>query len=164
MKRPNKPQAEKTGLFSGVFAAYMILVLHVVLIAGLGLLVLFFRGFITYMLWVFVGGTALLTISAYLIYRKIKTEGMNLRDVMNSPSFRGKAMEVSLLGGLASFRVGRTDAFPLLEDQSLPPPLQLEDPETVRIRELAELGRMLENDLITREEFDEAKQRLFRLG
>jgi hypothetical protein len=40
--------------------------------------------------------------------------------------------------------------------------MQLEDPETVRIRELAELARLLENDLITREEFNEAKQRLFQ--
>jgi hypothetical protein len=162
MKNPQKPFAEKAGLFSGVVAAYVILVLHVVLIAGLGLLVLFFRGFVTYMLWIFLGGTALLLVSAYLIFRKIKTEGMHLRDVMNSPSFRGKAMEVSLLGGLASFRMGQTDAFPMLEDRALPPSMQLEDPETVRIRELAELARLLENDLITREEFNEAKQRLFQ--
>ena len=39
--------------------------------------------------------------------------------------------------------------------------MQLEDPETIRIRELAELARLLENDLITRDEFDKAKQRLF---
>lgn len=164
MKRSPKSPSEKSGLFGGVFAAYMVLILHLVLIAALGLLVLFFRGFVTYMLWIFLGGTALLLVSAYLIYRRVKTEGMNLKDAMNSPAFRGKAMEVSLLGGLASFRVGDTNAFPQLEDRGLPPPLQLEDPETVRIRELAELARLLENDLITREEFNQAKQRLFRSG
>ena len=38
--------------------------------------------------------------------------------------------------------------------------LQLEDPETARIREINALAQLLEKELITRDEFTRAKQRL----
>ena len=152
---------EGSGLFKGVFTAYAILLLHLLLIAGLGLLVLFFRGFITYMIWVFLGGAAIILVSAWLFYRRLKSEGKNLQDVMNSPAFKGKSVEVSLMGGLASFRMGHTAEMPALEGSVSPPPLQLEDPNTLRIRELSELARLYENNLITLEEFQKAKANIF---
>jgi hypothetical protein len=42
------------------------------------------------------------------------------------------------------------------------PTQQLEDPGTIRIRELTELARMLEKNLITREEYNRAKQTLLK--
>jgi len=155
--------AENDGLVRSVLTAYIILALHVVLIAALGLLVLFFRGFVHYMLWIFMGGAALLGFSGYLVYLRMKAEGKTLREVLNTPAFRGRSVEISLLGGLASLKLGNPEnGLDALEDmRDEPPPRQLEAPESSRIRELGELARLLEKDLITLEEYQIAKGRLF---
>ena len=41
--------------------------------------------------------------------------------------------------------------------------IEIEDPATGRVRELSELARLLENDLITQDEFELAKNQLFNL-
>jgi hypothetical protein len=154
---------EKDSLVKSVLLAYMILALHVLLIAGLGLLVLFFRGFVQYMLWIFLGGTAVVVYSGYRFWRRMKAEGKTLGEMLNSSAFSGRSVEVSLLGGIASLKLGAPDgrrALGAVEDPA--PPLQLEDPETARIRELSELARLLEKELVTREEYDLAKRRLLR--
>lgn len=152
---------DKDGLVKSVLLAYMILALHVLLIAVLGLLVLFFRGFVHYMLWIFLGGAALLGYSAYRIWRRIKAEGKSLREILSTPDFRGRSVEVSLLGGIASFKLGAPQGHRALEAETGPaPPRQIEDAETVRIRELKDLARLLEKDLITLEEYNLAKHRL----
>jgi hypothetical protein len=152
---------ESNGVINGVFTAYSILLLHVLLIAALGVLVLFFRGVITYMLWIFLGGAAILLGSAYYFYRKMKREGKQIKEILKSPAFSGREVEVSLLGGLASVRLGKSGGAPAIEDRSRGVP-QLEDPDAVRLRELTELVRLLENDLITLEEYKLAKSRLFK--
>lgn len=152
--------AEKEGLVKSVLLAYLILALHVLLIAGLGLLVLFFRGFVQYMLWIFLAGAVIILYSGYRFWRRMKTEGKTLGEMLANPAFRGRAVEVSLLGGLASFKLGAPGGPRALTDDGAPPPRQLEDPETARIRELNELARLLEKELITREEYNLAKQRL----
>lgn len=155
---------EKIGLVKSVLLAYMILALHVLLIAGLGLMVLFFRGFVHYMLWIFLAGAALIGYSGYRFWRRMKTEGKTLAEMLSSPVFRGRSVEVSLLGGIASIKLGAPDGRrPLsLDDDDGHGPRRLEDPETARIRELSELARLLEQDLITRQEYDTAKERLLR--
>jgi len=160
----NDSPREKDGLVKSVLLAYMILALHVLLIAGLGLLVLFFRGFVQYMLWIFLAGAALVGYSGYRFWRRMKAEGKTLAEMLGNPAFRGRSVEVSLLGGLASIKLGapRGRARPLEIDNDERAPGQLEDPETARIRELGELARLLEQDLITRLEYEEAKQRLLR--
>jgi hypothetical protein len=154
---------EKIGLVKSVLLAYMILALHVLLIAGLGLMVLFFRGFVHYMLWIFLAGAALIGYSGYRFWRRMKTEGKTLAEMLGSPVFRGRSVEVSLLGGIASIKLGRPEGSRLLSDEDVgPAPRRLEDPDTARIRELSELARLLERDLITRQEYDTAKERLLR--
>ena len=64
MKR--KKDNEKEGLFKGVFMAYTILILHVVLAAGLGLLVFFFSGMVQYMGWIFLTGLLILAASGFI--------------------------------------------------------------------------------------------------
>ena len=153
---------DKDGLVKSVLFAYMILALHVVLIAGIGLLVLFFRGFVEYMLWIFLAISALIAYSGYRFWRRMKTEGRTLSEMLSSPAFRGRSGEVNLLGGIASFKLGAPDARRVLPDETAPPPRQLEDPETARIRELSELARLLEKDLITLDEYNQAKRRLLK--
>jgi hypothetical protein len=151
---------ENLGLFKSVMVAYSILLLHVSVVAVLGILVLFFRGIVNYMLWIFLFGSTAIAVSAYLFFRRMKREGKSLREMLKTPVFNGRPVEVSLLGGLASFRLGGRPGFPALEGDYLGASHQLEDPDTVRLRELVELGRMFENNLITFEEFNQAKKKL----
>ena len=150
------------GLFKSVMVAYLVLVLHVLLILGLGLVVIFFSGIVQYMLWIFIGGALVILASFYYFYRRMKAEGRTLREMMKSPMFSGRPVEISLLGGLASFRMGNTvGGSHELGTGTHHPSHQLEDPDTLRLREIKELARLFERDLLTREEYEKAKQHLF---
>lgn len=151
--------------FKSVLMAYGILILHLVLIAAMGIMVLFFRGFIEYMIWVFLGGSTALAISAYHFYRRMKKEGKTLKEMLSTPMFRNRSVEISLLGGIASLKIGKpqpSHAVEGLDSQWIDTPRQLEDPLTARVRELAELAKMLENELITIDEFNEVKREMLR--
>lgn len=151
---------DNVGLFKSLMVAYSILMLHVALVAMLGLLVLFFRGVVNYMLWIFLIGMAVILTSGYLFFRRMKREGKTLREMLKTPDFNGRPVEVSVLGGLASFRLGGKPGLPALGSDYLDVGHQLEDPDTIRLRELMELGRMFENNLITFDEFNQAKKKI----
>ena len=156
------PTTQKEGLFKSVMLAYFILVLHVLLMVGLGLLVIFFRGIIHYMLWIFLAGSAAIIASGYYFYKRMKAEGKTVTQMLKTPLLNGRPVEVSLLGGLASFRVGPSSGNLELDTEHYRPVNQIEDPETMRIREITELARLLENNMITREEYDKAKKRILK--
>jgi hypothetical protein len=156
-----KQKDKKEGIFQGVLIAYVILILHVGLIMGLGFLVFFFSGFIHYMGWIFLFGTAVVLWSGYYFYRRMKQEGRNLKEMIRMPLLSGKTIEVSLLGGLASFRVGPAGDRPLLSESDTYSTPLLEDPSRTELQDLKELAKLLQAGLITREEFDMAKQKLF---
>ena len=90
--------------FKSVLMAYFILVLHVVLIAGLVMMVIFFRGILNYMIWIFLGGLIVIIASGYHFYKRMKMEGKTLREILNTYRHSGRSVEVSLLGGLASLK------------------------------------------------------------
>ncbi len=158
MRFTNNKNSE--GLFKSIFFVQVVLILHLLLLAALGILVAFLSGVMQYMLWVLLGGMALVALSAFLIFRRLRREGKTLGEALRSPTFEGRAVEVSLLGGLATFKLGKPKSKLALENDSQPPPLQLEDSETARIREIKELAQLLEKEYITPEEFAKAKQRL----
>ena len=161
MTSPKQPGKESgDGLFKSVMLAYMVLVLHVLLMVGLGLMVIFFHGVVQYTRWIFLAGALAIIASGVYFYRRMKAEGKTLKQMLASPLMSGRPVEVSLLGGLASFRIGVPLPGHRLESSLTSPARQLEDPETMRIRELTELARMLEKDLITREEYNQAKKTL----
>ena len=155
---------EGDGLVKSVLLAYLILALHVLLIAGLAILVLFFRGVVNYMLWILIGGIALVAFSLFYFFKRMRAEGRSLREMLKNPIFRGRSVEVSLLGGMATVKLGQpTGQLPALESDAAIDIPQLEDPEAARnreISELSELARLLEKDLITVDEFNKAKRRL----
>lgn len=154
---------ESDGLIKSVMLAYFILALHVLLIAGMAILVLFFRGVVNYMLWILLGGIALVGFSAFYFFRRMRAEGKSLGEMLKNPMFNGRSVEVSLLGGMATVKLGQPSRLPAIgHDVPIDIP-RLEDPDAVRNREvleLTELARLLEKDLITLEEFNQAKQRL----
>jgi len=159
LKSPNHSE----GLFKSIFLAHMILLLHVVLFAALGLLVVFLSGMMQYMLWVFLGGMALVGLSAYWFFRRLRKEGKTLKETLRMPVLQGRAVEVSLLGGMATLKLAKPQAVDALQLDSQKSSLQLEDAETARIREFDTLARLLEKELITSDEFTKAKQRLLGL-
>jgi len=152
---------EQDGVLKSVFIAYFILVLHVVLLVGMGLMVIFFRAIVNYIAWIFAGGSILIIIAGYLFYRRMKKEKKSLKEMLALPAFQGRSVEVSLLGGFASLKLGKPENVPLIEDNSFENLHQLEDPAVIRIKELGELSRLLDKGLITRDEYNKAKQELF---
>lgn len=159
MKANNKK--ESNGLLKSIFAAHLILVLHVLLIAGLGCLILFFRGIVQYMLWIMIIGSVMIFLIGYLIRRKMIREGRQLRDMLSLPAFAGRTIEVSILGGMASVRLespNNTDTGSL---RSLPNQSHLIDSDSYKLRELTELADLLSKNLITQEEYNQFKTKLF---
>jgi hypothetical protein len=154
---------EGDGLVKSVLLAYFILALHVLLIAGMAILVLFFRGVVNYMLWIFLGGIVLVALSAFYFIRRMRAEGKSLREMLRNPMFNGRSVEVSLLGGMATVKLGQSSQPPAIgHDPAVDLP-RLEDPDSFRNRDvsdLAELARLLEKDLITVDEFNKAKRQL----
>ncbi|MGD1973771.1 MAG: SHOCT domain-containing protein [Desulfobacterales bacterium] len=159
----NGSKNQGQSLFKAVILTHFILFLHLLIIGGLVLLVIFFRGVTEYMLWVLLGTAALFILSGFLIYWRIKSKGKKMfHDIENSSLFRGRSFEVSFLSGLASLKFGQSDDLKRIEDHSSEAKLQLEAPETVRMRELTELARMYEKDLITSEEYKRAKNQILK--
>lgn len=155
-----KPNTDHQGLFKSIFAAHFVLFLHVFLVAGIGILVLFFRGVIFYMPWIVCGGIAVVGGGTYLLYRRARSEGKSLKGMLSLPMFKNRSVEVSFLGGLASLKVApsqESDRLGTSVDVSAP---QLEDPHTVHVRELTELVRLLDSNFITLEEYNKAKKKL----
>lgn len=154
---------EGDGLVKSVLLAYFILALHVLLIAVMAVLVIFFRGVVNYMLWIVLGGIAIVGLSAFFFLRRMRAEGKSLREMLKNPVFSGRSVEVSLLGGMATVKLGQPTHAPAIgHDETLDVP-RLEDPDASRNRdvsELAELARLLEKDLITVDEFNKAKRQL----
>ena len=156
--KADKPGAE---LFKGVLLAHVIIGLHVGVIALIGLLVIFFGGIARYWGWILLGGLTAAGLFGVFLYRKVKSRGRDIyRDIRSAPVMPGGTLEVSLLGGLASVKFSKPADAPALPPAAALPAL-LEDPATLRIRELSNLAQMYEKNLITREEFEQAKAAMF---
>jgi hypothetical protein len=161
MANKNKNQGEN--LFKAVIMTHIILLLHLLIIAGLVLMVIFLRGVTQYMLWIFLGATGLFMLSGLFIYWRIKSKGKKMfHDIENSSLFQGRSFEVSFLRGLASLKFGQPDELKAIENPSSEVKYQLEDTETARIRELTELALMYEKNLITSEEYNRAKNQILK--
>jgi hypothetical protein len=161
MVKNNKNKGEN--LFGAVLMVHLILFLHLLIIAGIVLMVIFFRGITQYTLWIFLGATVLFLLSVFIVIRRIRSRGKKVfRDIEDSSLYQGRDFEVSFLSGLVSLKFGRPDGLKAIENKSPGVNLQLEDPETVRIRDLAELARMYEKNLITLEEYNETKNQILK--
>ena len=148
-------------IMKGLFLAQLIILFHVLIIAILGITVLLLGGIARNLIWVILGFVAVTLILTYIIYRRAKTQGSDmLRDLNQSGAMRDRPLEISFMGGLMSLKVGAPDSSPSLEahrNGSIP---RLEDAESVRKRELADLAQMLADDLISSEEYTLAKHKI----
>jgi hypothetical protein len=157
-----KKEDNSPSLFSGVMLAYCILLLHVLLIAGLGVLIIFFRGIVAYMPLVLIFGLAIVCSAVWYLFKRLKSQGKSLRDTLNSPLLRGKSIEIDLLGGMASIKINpggndMTQKAIGAENRTL----LLEDRESERIRELLDLARSLENDHKSQKTTEKTGRNLF---
>jgi hypothetical protein len=157
-----KKNKEDDRHLKSVLMAYLILILHVFLVAGLVLMVIFFRGILNYMIWVFLGVSAVIVASCYKFYKRMKREKKTLREMLGAQQISGRTVEVSVLGGLASLKIGRPHYQPALDGRSSEPVKQLEDPDAIRIKELSDLVRLLEKNLITLDEYHKYKENIFK--
>lgn len=145
-------------IFKGVLLSYFVLFFHVVLIIGLGVLMLFFGGVVTYLPWILALGFVAVVGSCYLWWQHVKKRGKKLRDILKDPLFEGRTVEVSLLGGLASLKLGQPREPLTIDQPASEGPKQIEDPATRRAEELIKLGHLLKQDLITIDEYLKAKK------
>jgi hypothetical protein len=149
-------------LISSLFFAFAILLFHVFLLAAIGLLVLIFRGIVNYFLWILLAGGLLAGGGFFLLYRLLQKEKSAIARLLELPEFRDRRVEVNLLGGLASVKIGEGEAPAGAALDEGPPAgaFLLEDPNRAFVRELSDLARLLEKNLISMEEYNRAKNLL----
>ncbi len=146
----------------GLFLAHFIILLQILLVAIIWMTVVFIGGLARYLLWVLLGGGVLVLVLAYVMYRRFRMSGRDLLKDLDGSTLQGRPFEIRFLGGLMSFKVGESVNLPALEHKVSRSVAQLEDTETIRKRELAELAQLLADDLISIEEFTSARQKIMR--
>ncbi len=159
---------EKEGLFRSIFTAYLILILHVVLLAGVGLTVVLFKGVYLYLPWIMAGLGILILSLAWIFYRQIKYKSTDIKSMLSMPQFQGKTVEIKLLGGLASFKIKPDEIqhsrHSLIEHPSTASGDQLLIENEINQTEdkIIKLNALYEKDLITQKEFEKAKQNIIQ--
>ena len=151
---------QNKNFFSGVVLAYLVLLLHILLMVGLGITVIVIKGIYDFRWLILLAGIAIIGGSGYYFYRYFKEHKQKLHDLMSDPAFNDRTLEISLMGGLATVRLGHKDDNIKLIQADETEVKQLEQPKSVQIKELTELTRMLDDELITREEFLQLKKEI----
>ncbi|CCK79157.1 MULTISPECIES: hypothetical protein [Desulfobacula] len=161
----NFKNKDKDGLFKSIFTAYFILLLHVFLLAGVGVSIILFKGVYHYLPWIMAGIGILVLSIAWIFYRRMKNSTTDIKDILSMPEFQDRTVEVKLMGGLASFKITPKDNHALRIGHHMPAHpnrLLIEDAVNRTEQKILELTALFEKDLITREEFEKAKQNLIQ--
>ncbi len=145
----------ENSLFKSIFVAFLILLMHVILLAGIGILILLFYGIINHMVWM-IAGFVLITIWAYLFYSKVVEDSKELKNVVGD--IKGRNVEIKLLGGLATFRMDESALNKNVGQLPSDRPKELAPPEADSVKSLTELSRLYEKKLITLKEYEKAKK------
>ena len=151
---------QNKNFFSGVVLAYLVLLLHILLMVGLGITVVVIKGIYDFRWLILLAGIAIIGGSGYYFYRYFKEHKQKFHDLMSDPTFNDRTLEISLMGGMATVRLGHKDDNIKLIQADETEVKQLEQPKSVQIKELTELTRMLDDELITREEFLQLKKEI----
>lgn len=152
---------QNKSVFNGVMLGYLILILHVLLMIGLGVTVVVIKGIYDFRWLIIIAGIALIGGSGYYFYQYFREHKQRLHDLMSDPAFNNRTLEISLMGGMATLRLGhKDDSIRLIQENSEPEVKQLETAKSTQIKELSELTRMLDDELITREEFLQLKKEI----
>lgn len=162
----NIRKSDKEGLFKSIFTAYFILLLHVFLLAGVGLSVVLFKGVYHYLPYIMAGLAILVLAVAWIVYRRMREHSTDLRQILSAPEFQDRTVEVKLLGGLASFKIKAKENTHLLLGHSAGThhgdTRLIETSVSKAEQKMRELAALYDRDLITREEFDNARQNIIQ--
>lgn len=145
---------------SGITLAFVVLGLHVLLLLGVGAAVVLIKGIYDLRWALFALAAALITLSAYVFYQRFKTDRQQVARMMRDPALAGRSVEISLLGGMASVKVGdspqevmqigQADSSRLLGAPQQQPLIQID--------ELSRLKQMLDEGLLEMDEFRQLKK------
>jgi len=149
-----------TSLTGGVFLATSIIVLHALVIALLFMVIIFFRGIVHYMLWLTLAGIGLTILSGLYFVRRLKKSSQKLKDVLNDPAFAGRTLEIGFFGGTAVLKVNPQTNQTIALDYD--PAKALPGTGEQSINEIQRLGNLLDQNLITRDEFERLKGKIFQ--
>ncbi|RMF46351.1 MAG: hypothetical protein D6751_05305 [Deltaproteobacteria bacterium] len=160
-------RSRTVGLFGSVLLAHLVLVLHGIVLLLLAFLVLFFRGVIAYLPWIVLGGGVVLLVSGWYCWRSLKRRGRGLGDVLSHPLIQERGLEVRLLGGVASLRLGPPGGsnqslarVPLQIEAERVPALPDDSSEAERMRALARLVKLREAGELDEEAFQLLRREL----
>ncbi|MCK4767873.1 MAG: SHOCT domain-containing protein [Desulfobacula sp.] len=156
---------DKDSLFRSIFIACFILLLHVFLLAGVGITIILFKGVYHYLPWI-MGCIGILVLAiSWIFYQRMSKRSSDIKDILAMPEFRDKTLEVRILGGLASFKITAKENQLLLIDHPLSTPsdrLLIENSISETEQKILKLTALFEKDLITRAEFDKARQNIIQ--
>lgn len=163
-------KTDKEGVFKNIFIAYFILLFHVVLLAGIAIFVVLIKGFFEYLPWIMAGAGLLVALCVWLVIRQMRKNSAQIQDILSNEQLRNRNVEISFMGGLASFKVqsNAEDTRRLLtypEPDNLSPETRLIETDTdtdTAERKMNQLNALYEKDLITKEEFDKARQSIIQ--
>ncbi len=162
----NIRKSDKEGLFKSIFTAYFILLLHVFLLAGVGVSVVLFKGVYHYLPYIMASLAILVLSVAWIVYRRMRENSTHIRDVLSTPEFQDRTVEIKLLGGLASFKIKAKENNNLLLDHasahSYDDTRLIENSANSAERKMLELNALYGKDLITKEEFEHARQNIIQ--
>lgn len=151
-----------SGLFKSIFTAYFIVLLHVVLIAGIGVTIILFKGLYQYLPWVMGGIALLVMVISVLLYQRMKNNSVQIKDILAMPQFQDRTVEIKLLGGIASFKITPETNQQALIDHSYSNTLMIENNINKTEQKILRLTTLFEKDIITKEEFEKAKQNIIQ--
>jgi hypothetical protein len=161
-------KTDKEGVFKNIFIAYFILLFHVVLLAGIAVFVVLIKGFFEYLPWIMAGAGLLVALCVWLVIRQMRKNSAQIQDILSNEQLKHRNVEISFMGGLASFKVqsNAEDTRRLLtypEPDNLSPDTRLIETDTDKAkRKMNQLNALYEKDLITKEEFDQARQSIIQ--
>jgi hypothetical protein len=156
---------DKDGLFRSIFTAYLILLLHVILLAGVGVTILLFKGVYQYLHWIMAGIGLLVLGIAWVFYRRMKHSTTDIKSILSMPEFANRTVEIKLLGGLASFKIDAANSHaPQLEHtpDSKSGTFLIGHDVADTEQKLLRLNALFNKDLITREEYEKARQNILQ--
>ncbi|ETR68259.1 MAG: hypothetical protein OMM_10706 [Candidatus Magnetoglobus multicellularis str. Araruama] len=149
-----------TSLTGGVLIAYSIIVLHALVIALLFMLIIFFRGIVHYILWITLAGIGFTILSGIYFLRRLKKNSQKIKDILSDPAFAGRTLEIGFFGGAAVLKVNPQPDHPIALGYE--PKKILPDNEIHSFDDPKRLDILLEQNLITRDEFDRLKSEIMK--
>lgn len=155
---------KKDSILQNILIACCILLLHIILLAGVGVTIILFGGVYTYLPWV-MGLIAIFGAgSVWFFHRRIKSSSSDIRKILSLPEFQNRTIEIKLLGGLTSLKIEPdTRQIPKIDHSASNQTRQLFYDSTHHIEtRILELNTLFEKDLISKEEFKNAKHEILQ--